>query len=99
MKVKTKSYVFAFALDNVACQDVSQIENNENEADVSIGTEIPDLDAADEIEDEIENQEYVHAYEYTNTNEDHLTSSTNVYQADDHGNFRFPSFPLFDSSC
>ncbi|XP_075481893.1 myosin-binding protein 2-like [Primulina tabacum] len=37
----------------IAFEEVAQMGNNENEADISIGTEIPDLD----ITDEIQNQE------------------------------------------
>ncbi|KAK6157570.1 hypothetical protein DH2020_011818 [Rehmannia glutinosa] len=51
-------------------EDIAQMENNENEADVSIGTEIPDLD----ITDETQNQESVNS-----------TSSANLYEADGHG--------------
>lgn len=58
------------------------MDNNENEADVSIGTDIPDLD----ITNEIENQESVHSYELTH--EDPSTSSANLDEADDHGNVR-----------
>ncbi|KAK6157583.1 hypothetical protein DH2020_011831 [Rehmannia glutinosa] len=52
------------------CEDIALMENNENEADVSIGTEIPDLD----ITDETQNQESVNS-----------TSSANLYEADGHG--------------
>ncbi|KAK6134185.1 hypothetical protein DH2020_032075 [Rehmannia glutinosa] len=51
------------------CEDIAQMENNENEADVSIGTEIPDLD----ITDETQNQESLNS-----------TSSANLYEAVDH---------------
>ncbi|KAH6805553.1 myosin-binding protein of unknown function [Perilla frutescens var. frutescens] len=64
--------------DDVACEEVAQA-NNENEADVSIGTEIPDLDIADEIQI----QDSVHSYECTH--EDPSTSSANLYEVDDHG--------------
>ncbi|KAI3453145.1 hypothetical protein Pfo_009808 [Paulownia fortunei] len=64
--------------DNVACEEAAQA-NNENEADVSIGTEIPDLD----ITDEIQIQDSVHSYEFIH--EDHSTSSANLYAVDDHG--------------
>ncbi|KAL3644713.1 hypothetical protein CASFOL_009893 [Castilleja foliolosa] len=62
-------------IDNVACEEASQ-GNTENEADVSIGTEIPDLDITDEIL--IENAEY----SYESIHEDLVTSSANL---DDHG--------------
>ncbi|KAL2558950.1 Myosin-binding protein 2 [Forsythia ovata] len=42
-------------------EEVARISNCETEADVSIGTEIPDLDMADEIQ----NQDYVLSYEST----------------------------------
>ncbi|KAL0408982.1 UNVERIFIED_CONTAM: Myosin-binding protein 2 [Sesamum radiatum] len=64
--------------DNVACEEVAQA-NNENEADVSIGTEIPDLD----ITDEIQIQDSVPSYE--DIREDPSTSCANLYEADDHG--------------
>lgn len=64
--------------DDVACEEVSQA-NNENEADVSIGTEIPDLDIADEIQI----QDSVHSFECTH--EDPSTSPANLYAVDDHG--------------
>ncbi|XP_073125237.1 myosin-binding protein 2-like [Henckelia pumila] len=35
-----------------ASAEVSQMGNNENEADISIGTEIPDLDSADEMQNQ-----------------------------------------------
>lgn len=63
--------------DDVACEEVAQA-NNENEADVSIGTEIPDLD----ITDEIQIEDSVHMYECTR--EDPPTSSANLYAVDDH---------------
>lgn len=44
--------------DNIACEEAAQA-NHENEADVSIGTEIPDLD----ITDEMQIQDSVHSYE------------------------------------
>lgn len=69
-----------FFLDNVACEEVAQA-NNENEADVSIGTEIPDLD----ITDEIQIHESVHSYE--STQEDPSTTSDNLHEVVDHGNF------------
>ncbi|XP_057777403.1 myosin-binding protein 2 [Salvia miltiorrhiza] len=63
--------------DNVACEEVAQA-SNENEADVSIGTEIPDLDIADEI---IQIQDSVHSYECTPS-----TSCADLYALyDDHG--------------
>ncbi|KAL3635963.1 hypothetical protein CASFOL_020510 [Castilleja foliolosa] len=61
--------------DNVACEEASQ-GNNENEADVSIGTEIPDLDITDEIQ--VENAER----SCQSVQEDSVTSSANL---DDHG--------------
>ncbi|KAL0296612.1 UNVERIFIED_CONTAM: Myosin-binding protein 2 [Sesamum radiatum] len=64
--------------DNVACEEVAQA-NNENEADVSIGTEIPDLD----ITDEMQIQDSVPSYE--DIREDPSTSCANLYEADDHG--------------
>lgn len=65
-------------LDNVACEEVSQSNNEneaENEADVSIGTEIPDLDIADEMQ----LQDSVHSYE------DSSTSYADVCVENDHG--------------
>ena len=72
-----------FCLDNnVACEEAAQ-ENNENEADVSIGTEIPDLDIADEM---IQIQDSVHSVE--SSREDSSTSCADLYALyDDHGNF------------
>lgn len=68
-------------LDNVACEEVAQ-PNNENEADVSIGTEIPDLDIADEM---IQIQESAHSYE--STCDDPSTSCDDLYALyHDHGN-------------
>ncbi|KAL6505818.1 hypothetical protein OROHE_023197 [Orobanche hederae] len=64
--------------DNVAYEEVSQ-GNNENEADVSIGTEIPDLD----ITDEIQIQDSDHSYE--SIHKDPLTIYENLSAADDHG--------------
>ncbi|KAI3466964.1 hypothetical protein Pfo_023627 [Paulownia fortunei] len=65
---------------DTACEELAQMENVENEADVSIGTDIPDLD----ITDEIQNQESVHSHECTH--EDPSTSSANLNDADDdHG--------------
>ncbi|XP_073140785.1 myosin-binding protein 2-like [Henckelia pumila] len=42
-----------------ASEEFSEMVTNENEADVSIGTEIPDLD----ITDEMQNQTSIHSYE------------------------------------
>lgn len=67
--------------DDVACEEVAQA-NNENEADVSIGTEIPDLD----ITDEIQIEDSVHMYECTR--EDPSTSCANLYAVDDHGSMK-----------
>ncbi|KAL6566334.1 hypothetical protein OROGR_001949 [Orobanche gracilis] len=64
--------------DNVAYEEVSQ-GNNENEADVSIGTEIPDLDMTDEIQ--IPDSD--HSYE--SIHKDPLTSYENLSAADNHG--------------
>lgn len=44
--------------DNIACEEAAQA-NHENEAAVSIGTEIPDLD----ITDDLQIQDSVHSYE------------------------------------
>ncbi|XP_042020919.1 myosin-binding protein 2-like [Salvia splendens] len=66
--------------NNVSCEEAAQ-ENNENEADVSIGTEIPDLDIADEI---IQIQDSVHSIE--SSREDSSTSRADLYALyDDHG--------------
>ncbi|KAG8366742.1 hypothetical protein BUALT_Bualt17G0111000 [Buddleja alternifolia] len=61
------------------CEELAQMENNENEADVSIGTDIPDLD----ITDELKNQESDNSYECTR--EDPSTNSANLYEDDDNG--------------
>ncbi|KAL1568591.1 putative myosin-binding protein 4 [Salvia divinorum] len=66
--------------NNVACEEAAQA-NNENEADVSIGTEIPDLDIADEM---IQIQDSVHSFECSR--EDPSTSCADLYALyDDHG--------------
>ncbi|KAK6122395.1 hypothetical protein DH2020_043837 [Rehmannia glutinosa] len=65
--------------DNVACEEEVSPVNNENEADVSIGTEIPDLDITDEIQIQDSHHSYESIHEYPSTN------STNPYTADDHG--------------
>ncbi|CAI9785461.1 unnamed protein product [Fraxinus pennsylvanica] len=56
----------------------SLIKETETEAEVSIGTEIPDLD----IIDEIQNQEAIPSYE---CHEDPSISSANFLEADNHG--------------
>ncbi|KAG6407688.1 hypothetical protein SASPL_130685 [Salvia splendens] len=66
--------------NNVACEEVTP-GNNENEADVSIGTEIPDLDVADEI---IQFQDSARSYECSH--KDPSTSCADLYAPyDDHG--------------
>ncbi|KAK6146753.1 hypothetical protein DH2020_020622 [Rehmannia glutinosa] len=65
--------------DNVACEEEVSPANNENEADVSIGTEIPDLDITDGIQIQDSHHSYESIHEYPSTN------STNPYTADDHG--------------
>ncbi|XP_042011366.1 myosin-binding protein 2-like [Salvia splendens] len=66
--------------NNVACEEVDH-GNNENEADVSIGTEIPDLDVAEEM---IQIQDSAHSYECSR--EDPSTSCADLYTPyDDHG--------------
>ncbi|XP_042006261.1 myosin-binding protein 2-like isoform X2 [Salvia splendens] len=68
--------------NNVACEEVTP-GNNENEADVSIGTDIPDLDVADEI---IQIQDSAHSYECSH--KDPSTSCADLYAPyDGHGNF------------
>ena len=68
--------------NNVACEEVSRA-NNENEADVSIGTEIPDLDTVDEM---IQTQDSAHSNECSR--ESPSTSYAGLYiPYDDHGNF------------
>ncbi|GER31065.1 hypothetical protein STAS_07045 [Striga asiatica] len=64
--------------NSAACEEVSQV-NNENEADVSIGTEIPDLDVTDEIQ--IQNSDHTRE----SLHDDSLTSSANLCPDDDHG--------------
>lgn len=64
-------------VDIIACEEVAQA-NHENEADVSIGTEIPDLD----ITDDIQIQDSVHSYECIPDSPS--TSSANFC---DYGNF------------
>ncbi|KAL2545950.1 myosin-binding protein 2-like [Forsythia ovata] len=60
-------------------EEVAQIPINETESEVSIGTEIPDLD----IIDEIQNQETIPSYECMH--EDPSISSAYFPEADDHG--------------
>ncbi|PIN21747.1 hypothetical protein CDL12_05557 [Handroanthus impetiginosus] len=60
-------------------EELAQMENNENEADISIGTDIPDLD----ITDEVQNKESVHSYECAH--EERSISSANLYEADEIG--------------
>ncbi|KAK6122260.1 hypothetical protein DH2020_043993 [Rehmannia glutinosa] len=64
--------------DNVACEEEVSPANNENEADVSIGTEIPDLDITDGIQIQDSHHSYESIHEYPSTN------STNPYTADYH---------------
>ncbi|KAL8052999.1 hypothetical protein ABFX02_05G042500 [Erythranthe guttata] len=67
--------------DNVACEEEEVAQsNNENEADVSIGTEIPDLD----ITDEMQIQDSVHSYDYI-----HEDPSTNPHRVSDHDTSQF----------
>lgn len=60
-----------------ASEEVAQIDTNDNEADVSIGTEIPDID------DEVEDQESVHSYNCIDNSPS--TGSANLDEADDGG--------------
>lgn len=60
-------------------EEASQMHINETEADVSIGTEIPDLDLAVEIQA----QESLSSYSCTH--EDPSTSSASLWRDDDHG--------------
>ncbi|KAL8549654.1 hypothetical protein ACS0TY_008485 [Phlomoides rotata] len=64
--------------DNIACEEVAQA-NHENEADVSIGTEIPDLD----ITDDIQIQDSAHSYDCIPDSPS--TSSANFCRVDDYG--------------
>ncbi|GFP83536.1 hypothetical protein PHJA_000497000 [Phtheirospermum japonicum] len=65
--------------DNVACEATSQ-GNNENEADVSIGTEIPDLDITDEIQIENAEHSYESIHEDPVTNSEHTPNNQPTFQ-------------------
>ncbi|PIM98844.1 hypothetical protein CDL12_28671 [Handroanthus impetiginosus] len=64
--------------DDIACEEVAQ-GNNENEADVSIGTEIPDLDVTDEIQIQDSDDSYECIREVPST------ISANLNEEKDHG--------------
>ncbi|KAA8529032.1 hypothetical protein F0562_033480 [Nyssa sinensis] len=65
--------------DSPVSEEVSQVPINETDAEVSIGTEIPDLDASDELQ----TQEIPPSYQCIH--EDPSTSSANLHTDDDHG--------------
>lgn len=62
-----------------AIEDVQQVQANETDAEVSIGTEIPDLDATDDVQ----LQDTMTSYEYTP--EDHSTTSAILHIGAENG--------------
>lgn len=64
---------------NVAFEEVSQVQANETDAEVSIGTEIPDLDATDDVQ----LQDTISSYECTH--KDPSSSLAIMHVNSDHG--------------
>ena len=73
-------------------EEAFQVSINETEADVSIGTEIPDLE---EPTDDFQNLEILPPY--TSINEDPCTSSVNFNTEDDHGEPQIFALYVFGS--